>query len=303
MSPLSPGTSRAPSAGPGRHAPVSRSWDALHQELGVALRTAEAQRAYRLVRRNWEALADFEQPEALVSFLTAREGESHVKDGLLAGLVVMVQTGAAASFFVALLWLSLWPGLDSVYRRCLRRTEQPPAEVASSVAVSFMALVARVNLSGVHRVAGTLVRGTERDVLKTWHKELVEQRHRARLESLADVDGWAPSVPWLTPFASRARSFNAEVEELRAWLLPLTGEDTDLVVSLVLREEDAVEVAASLGLSPETARKRVRRALARLRKMKNKIPEKDFLSRNGGWGCFLEFVDSETTERAPGGGG
>ncbi|RYZ41700.1 MAG: sigma-70 family RNA polymerase sigma factor [Myxococcaceae bacterium] len=269
----------------------------------MALRTAEAQRAYRLVRRNWEALADFEQPEALVSFLTAREGESHVKDGLLAGLVVMVQTGAAASFFVALLWLSLWPGLDSVYRRCLRRTEQPPAEVASSVAVSFMALVARVNLSGVHRVAGTLVRGTERDVLKAWHRELVEQRQRARLESLADVDGRAPSVPWLTPFASRARSFNAEVEELRAWLLPLTGEDTDLVVSLVLREEDAVEVAASLGLSPETARKRVRRALARLRKMKNKIPEKYFLSRNGGWGCFLEFVDSETTERAPGGGG
>ncbi|NVJ26338.1 sigma-70 family RNA polymerase sigma factor [Myxococcus sp. AM011] len=269
----------------------------------MALRTAEAQRAYRLVRRNWEALADFEQPEALVSFLTGREGESHVKDGLLAGLVVLVQTGAAASFFVALLWLGLWPGLDSVYRRCLRRMEHPPAEVVSSVAASFMGLVARVNLSGVQRVAGTLVRGTERDVLKAWHKELVEQRRRARLESLADVDGWEPSVPWLTPFVSRARSFNAEVEELRAWLLPLTGEDTDLVVSLVLREEDAVEVAASLGVSPETARKRVRRALTRLRKMKNKIPEKDFLSRNGGWGCFLEFVDSETTERAPGGSG
>nr|WP_216612974.1 sigma-70 family RNA polymerase sigma factor [Myxococcus xanthus] len=256
-----------------------------------------------MVRSNWEALSGFEEPEALVSFLTAREGDSHVKDGLLAGLVTLVQMGTAASFFVAVLWLGLWPGLDSVYRRCLRRTEYPPAEVVSSVAASFMALVARVNLSGVQRVAGTLVRGTERDVLKTWRKELAEQRRRARLESLTDVEAGAPSVQWLTPFISRARSFNAEVEELRAWLIPLTGEDTDLVVSLIVREEDAVEVAASLGVSPETARKRVRRALVRLRKMKKKIPEKDFLSRNGGWGCFLEFVDSETTERAPGGSG
>ncbi|ATB45994.1 RNA polymerase subunit sigma-70 [Corallococcus macrosporus DSM 14697] len=150
-------------------------------------------------------------------------------------------------------------------------------------------------------MAGTLVRGTERDVLKAWHKELVEQRRRARLGALTDVDGGAPSVPWLTPFVSRARSFNAEVEELRAWLVPLTGEDTELVVSLILREEDAVEVAASLGMSPETARKRVRRALVRLRKMKKKIPGKDFLSRNGGWGCFLEFVDSETTGKTSGG--
>jgi DNA-directed RNA polymerase specialized sigma24 family protein len=254
------------------------------------------------VRRNWTALADFEEPEALVSFLTAREGDSHVKDGLLAGLVTLVQMRAAASFFVALLWLGLWPGLDSVYRRCLRRMENEPAEVVSSMAASFMGLVARVNLAGIQRVAATLVRSTERDVLKAWQKGLGKQRRRARLESLSGVDGVAPSVPWLTPFASRARSFNAQVEELRAWLLPLTGEDTDLVVSLIVREEDAVEVAASLGVSPETARKRVRRALARLRKMKNKIPEKDFLSRNGGWGCFLEFVDSETNERAPGGG-
>ncbi|WP_233605221.1 sigma-70 family RNA polymerase sigma factor [Corallococcus sp. AB030] len=254
-----------------------------------------------MVRRNWEALSDFEEPEALVSFLTAREGDSHVKDGLLTGLVTLVQMGKTDSFFVALLWLGLWPGLDGVYRRCLRRTGHPPAEVVSAVAASFMGLVARVNVSGVQRVAGTLVRGTERDVLKAWHKELVEQRHRARLGLLVDADGGVLSVPWLTPSASRARSFNAEVEELRAWLLPLTGEDTDLVVSVILLEEDSVEVASSRGLSPETARKRVQRALGRLRKMKKIIPEKDFLSQIGGWGCFLEFVDSETAERASGG--
>ncbi|MCY1033237.1 sigma-70 family RNA polymerase sigma factor [Corallococcus sp. BB11-1] len=252
----------------------------------MAIRTAEARRAYRLVRRNWEALSDFEEPEALVSFLTAREGDSHVKDGLLAGLVTLVQMGASARFFVALLWLGLWPGLDGVYRRCLRRTGHPPAEVVSSIAASFMSLVARVSLAGVQRVAGTLVRGTERDVLKAWHKELVEQRHRARLQLLADVGGGALLVPWLTPSASRTRSFNAEVEELRAWLLPLTGEDTDLVVSVLLREEDYVEVAASRGLSPETARKRVQRALGRLRKMKKKCPEKIPCPKSAGGGAF-----------------
>lgn len=267
----------------------------------MALQLAEARRAYRLLRRNWEVLSAFEEPEALVSFLTSREGDSHAKDEVLAGLVTLVQMRAAGSFFAALLWLGLWPGLDSVYRRCLRRVEQPPAEVVSSVATSFIALVARVNLSGVQRVAGTLVRGTERDVVKAWRKDVVERGHRARLKSLSDAESLASSRPWLAPVFPRVRSFNSEVEELRAWLLPLTGEDTELVVSLVLREEDAVEVAASIGVSPETARKRVQRALQRIRKMKNKIPEKDFLSRNGEWGCFLEFVDSETTEAAPGG--
>ncbi|WP_141593899.1 sigma-70 family RNA polymerase sigma factor [Myxococcus sp. AB056] len=269
----------------------------------MALRTAEAQRAYRVLRRNWEALSGFEQPEDLVSFLTAREGESHIKDGLLAGLVMLVQMGAAANAFVALLWLGLWPGLDSVYRRCLRRMESAPVEVVSSIAASFMGLVARVELSGVQRVAATLVRGTERDVLKDWHKEFEAQRQRVRLGRLAEADGGAPSGPWPVPSVPRARSFNTEVEELRALLLPLTGEDTDLVVSVLLREVDYAEAGASFGLAPAAARKRVQRALVRLRKMKNKIPEKDFLSQIGGWGCFLEFVDFETTERAPGGGG
>jgi DNA-directed RNA polymerase specialized sigma24 family protein len=244
----------------------------------MALRTAEAQHAYRLVRCNWEALSDFEQPEALVSFLTAREGESHIKEGLLAGLVVLVQMGDSVRFFVALLWLGLWPGLDGVYRRCLRRMEREPAEVVSSVAASFMSLVARVNVSGVQRVAATLVRGTERDVLKAWSKELEEQRQRARLEE----GGWEPAVQWPVPFVSRARSFDAEVEELRAWLLPLAGEDTDLVVSVLLHEEGYVEVGASFGLAPSAARKRVQRAMGRLRKMKKIIPEKDFLSQIGG---------------------
>ncbi|WP_373371461.1 sigma-70 family RNA polymerase sigma factor [Stigmatella ashevillensis] len=238
------------------------------------------------MRRDWEALSGFEQPDALVSFLTAREGESHVKDGLLAGLVVLVQMGAAVRFFVALLWLGLWPGLDGVYRRCLRRMEREPAEVVSSIAASFMGLVVRVNLSSVQRVAATLVRGTERDALKAWCKEREEQRQRARLASLSEADGWEPVVQWPVPFVSRARSFNSEVEELRAWLLPLVGEDTDLVVSVLLREEDYVDAGASLGLAPAAVRKRVQRALERLRKMTKKLPEKDFLSQTGGKGCF-----------------
>ncbi|WP_249348174.1 sigma-70 family RNA polymerase sigma factor [Corallococcus exiguus] len=240
----------------------------------MAIRTAEARRVYRLVRRNWEALSDFEQPEDLVSFLTAREGDFRVKDRLLAGLVMLVQMEATDRFFVALLWLGLWPGLDGVYRRCLRRMKRAPADVVSSIAASFMSLVARVSLANVQRVAATLVRSTERDVLKAWRKELEEEHQRALLGGLASVDGWAPSVLWPVPFVSQARSFDAEVEELRAWLLPLTGEETDLVVSVLVHEEDYAEAGASFGLAPAAARKRVQRALGRLRKMKEKIPRK-----------------------------
>nr|WP_253894530.1 sigma-70 family RNA polymerase sigma factor [Myxococcus xanthus] len=259
-----------PSAGPGRRAPVRRCWNRLHEELGVSIRTAEAQRAYRLLRRNWAALTDFEQPEALVAFLTAREGDSHVKDAVLAGLVTLVQMRAESGFFTALLWLGVWPGLDGVYRRCLRRLRVSPAEVVSATAASFLGLVTRVNLSSVQRVAATLVLGTERDVLKALSKERGAELHGV----LAASGSGEPQLDLPTPSVSLVLSFESEVEELRAWLRPLVGEDTELLVSVLLYEEGYVEVGTSLGLAPAAVRKRVQRALGRLRKMKKKMPGK-----------------------------
>lgn len=242
----------------------------------MALRTEEGQRSYRVVRRNWEALADFEQPEGLVSFLTAREGDSRAKNRLLAGLVTLVQMGASASFFIALLWMGLWPGLDGVYRRSLRRTERPPIEVVSLLSTSFMDLVTRVNVANGQHVAASLVRGTERDVLKAWRKEQAEQSQAAHLVGLPEADDeWEASVEWPGQLAPPAHSFDSEVQELRTWLRALLGADADLMVSVFIREEDYAAAGASLGLSPETARKRIQRALARLREMKRKIPRKD----------------------------
>ena len=253
---------------------MRRRWKTLHEELAVSIRTAEAQRAYRLLRRNWESLSDFEQPEALVSYLTAREGDFRVKDGVLAGLVTLVQMRAESRFFMALLWLGVWPGLDGVYHRCLRRFRASPAEVVSEIAASFMGLVTRVNLSGVQRVAATIVRGTERDVLKAWRKALGAQLQGERDGALRKADGDVDQVVLPAPCVPLALSFDSEVAELRAWLRPLAGEDTDLVVSVLLYEEGYVDVGASLGLAPAAVRKRVQRALSRLRKMKKKMPGK-----------------------------
>ncbi|QQR46203.1 sigma-70 family RNA polymerase sigma factor [Myxococcus xanthus] len=67
-------------------------------------------------------------------------------------------------------------------------------------------------------------------------------------------------------------SSRAEGDALRAWLLPLAGEDTELVMSVLVHDESYVEVAGRLGLTTAVARKRFHRAVRRARKMANKIP-------------------------------
>ncbi|MCP3105370.1 sigma-70 family RNA polymerase sigma factor [Myxococcus sp. K15C18031901] len=197
----------------------------------------------------------------------------------------MVQAQEKSELASALLWMGLWPALDAIHRRRLRCFGTPD-ELVSALAWAFTALVARVDLRRTHHVAAALVRGTERDVLKGGHKVLGEQRLRTRLETLSEADGRESFMEWAEPLASQVASFAAEVEALRAWLLPLVGEDTDLLVSVLLHDEDFTVAGASRGLAPTTARKRVQRALTRLRKMEKEIGQKEFLSQIGARGCL-----------------
>ena len=139
-------------------------------------------------------------------------------------------------------------------------------------------LVARLDLRTVNRVAASLVRGTERDLIESL------RRREADANRLPGADPDAPilrldgRIEVASPLDHAARqhwdacdpglpcvSFDEDVAVLRDWLKPLVGADAELLVAVLVLDETQREAGERLGLSHDAARKRFQRALGRLR--------------------------------------
>ena len=261
-------------------------WEALHAALDRSVRTLQAEQSFQEAKAQHPALAGFDDAEALVDHLVKSRGDGDAKDRLLAALVTMVQRREHHEVASALLWLGLWPGLSGVYGRRVRHFNGEPDELVAEIARAFTELVERLDLAAVHRVAATLVRNTERDVMyrrkRTWlpasdglrvdHEEMSasidadEDDGIASWFDKASLKRWAEtqhgSVLGLTP----GLSFDEDVEVLRAWLEPVVGEDAELLIAVLVLDESRREVGERLGLATDSGRKRVQRAVARLKK-------------------------------------
>nr|BDT32060.1 sigma-70 family RNA polymerase sigma factor [Myxococcus sp. MH1] len=230
-----------------------------------------ARQSLRRVQSRRLALAGFVTPSALVAYLNSRDEDAGARNAVFATLVSMVQERDEGALASTLLWLGLWPALDAIYRR-RRRCFESSDELTSALSFAFSALVARVDLRRTHRVAATLVLGAERDLVKALQRT---RNEGAQVEALRQ--GTAGVASWVEPPSASVLGLSvrltleSEEEALREWLLPLAGGDTELVVSVLLREESHSEVGERLGLAPEVARKRFQRALRRLRKMADKF--------------------------------
>ncbi|AKF85052.1 hypothetical protein MFUL124B02_08675 [Myxococcus fulvus 124B02] len=250
---------------------MRRRWEALREGFRQTMESRWAQQAFRRAQSRRPALSGFVTPSALVAYLSSRDEEAGSRNDVFVTLVSMVQAGDEGALASAMLWLGLWPALDAIYRR-RRRYFETSDELTSALSFAFSALVARVDLWRTHRVAATLVLGAERDLMKALQRARTEV---AQLEALHQ--GTVGLKPWAEPPAASALGLSvrltleSEEEALREWLLPLAGGDTELVVSVLLREESHSEVGERLGLAPEVARKRFQRALRRLRKMADKF--------------------------------
>ena len=82
----------------------------------------------------------------------------------------------------------------------------------------------------------------------------------------ASLKRWAEtqhgSALGLTP----GLSFDEDVAVLRAWLELVVGEDAELLIAVLVLDESRREVGERLGLATDSGRKRVQRAVARLKK-------------------------------------
>ena len=242
-------------------------WEALHQSLVHSVDTLEAHRDFNQARRRRQELEHFEHPAALVDYFADRDGDRDDKDRIYGALVEMAQAhGDDATLATALLFLGLWPALDSLYGRSLRHHLDDPGELVSEIWDRFTTAVHRADLCRIQRVAATLTLNTKRT--------LRDRRQRgwdegARQEELPDDDVFGdgatvnlgPSDLGLPP----GLDAEEEVARLRALVAEIVGDDADLVIGGVLYGATQLELSDQLGISHAAARKRFQRAIKRLR--------------------------------------
>jgi RNA polymerase sigma-70 factor (ECF subfamily) len=254
------------------------TWEALHVGLERSIRSLQAAQVFQQAKQQCPVLAGFDEPMKLLAHLTSKAGDLDQKDRILGSLVTLVQQRQHHEVASALLWLGLWPGLDAVYRRRLRHFRDQPDELVAELAEFFTALVERLDLVAVHRVAATLVRSTERDVMNRRKRCWAEASHGLETEPeepLLNLEGDVFASSWFDKVSLErwaalgnelpSLSFDEDVAVLRERLWPSVGADADLLLAVVALGETQREAGERLGLSHDAARKRYQRALGRLR--------------------------------------
>lgn len=160
-------------------------WEALHEALVRFMSTLAADRQFLHARSVTHELARFDSAAGLLEVLTSRDGDLDEKDAIYVALVRAVQERVAwSSFAMHALWCGLWPGLDAVYRRRLHGFGGEADELTSAMSSTFTTLVGRLALHRVRRVAATLIRSTERDLMEHRRRQVI----LVPREHLEDVD-------------------------------------------------------------------------------------------------------------------
>lgn len=252
-------------------------WEALHRSLVRSVGTKQAEKRFQAIKKRLPIIARFAGAQALVDHLAHVGGDLDEKDRILTDLAFAARAGSSARLTTALLLLGLWPGLDAAFRRRARIWHDHSGELAAEMVVKFTDQVRRLDRQRVRRVAATLVRSTEREVVRA---SIREQRRRRRISNVPievaegrTVPPWAPEQ---IPSAARAAadlcpaigggSLESEIGGLRAWIADFVGSDAELVIDAVVLNRSRRELGAERGIDERAARKRLQRALGRLRR-------------------------------------
>jgi DNA-directed RNA polymerase specialized sigma24 family protein len=241
------------------------AWEALQQSLVRLVESQMAATEFEWIQRR-PLFARFASPVALATELDARTGELDERDRLYGELLRISQGHrSGARLASALLWLGLWPGLASVYRRLIRRHSMDPGEAASEVGFQFLSAVASADQHAIRRVAATLVRNTERRVFEArLQRRLIAMRESTPLAQAVSPDSATPE-PVASAGPSEGVSEEQQVRNLHARLASVVGRDAELVVANAVYDESPGMVAARSGLGVAATRKRLQRAYERLR--------------------------------------
>lgn len=234
-------------------------WHALHSQLLSSTNRLNFQTSFRTIRDRTACLAGLSDAAGLLDYMHRSGGDPEHRNDILGALVHEAQaggvTGKAATTFVL---LALWPGLDAVRGR-LRRQVQDPADLASDIIARATLGIRCMDLARVNRIAATLVRNVERDILRDLQRQRHEGAGARAVEEILDADDGEPL------FGRAGPDHDTERRILAGHLRSLIGDDVDLVMAVAVDGFSQREAADLLGITHDAARKRYQRALDRLR--------------------------------------
>ncbi len=234
---------------------MSLAWHAIHDNLLHSSRTLTFQRHFDLIRRTGVVLAALGDPAALLDAQHRQTASPDSKNDWLKALVRAAQGDKAeADTALTLLLLALWPGLDAIRRRSLRRRIGVPADITSEILARATEALRCLDLRRVNWIAATVLKNIERDMIRDTRSEAQRQRATSSTvpEDVADEREVGPG-------GLGASLLKSDVEKL-------VGGDATLVIRVAVEGFTQAEIALELGLSEEAIRKRYQRATLKLRR-------------------------------------
>lgn len=201
-------------------------------------------------------LAQFADAPALIVHLHDHDGSDTGRDHLLAALVEIAKgRDRRAAFARDVLWLAMWPGLTALLRRAAAWGIEDEREIVGEITLSFAETVEHMKLDRCTRIAADLIRNTKRALGSWLRTRFAEQNHEQPLLGEGDraFDRGTESLGDRTAMEA--------VETLRE-------EDPDgaeLIMACVVEGITTREAAERCGAEREAVKKRLHRALVRLR--------------------------------------
>lgn len=233
---------------------MSFSWHEFNKHLLLNSSTLGFQHGFNAIRRHQPALSRFHDPAGLLDALHHGMASADEKNQLLKALIEAAQAdGTAADCALTLMLLALWPGLDAVYRRSSWRGAGWGGELSSEVLTRATEAIRCLDLHRVNRIAATILRNVERDLIRARRREVAVQK----LHVAFDVSDVAADPVAAEPQASP--------ERLHREMFRIVGTDAALVIRVAVDGATQAEMASELGLTAAAARKRYQRALRRAR--------------------------------------
>jgi RNA polymerase sigma-70 factor (ECF subfamily) len=212
------------------------------------------QHDFHAIRHDHPALSRFHDSAGLLDALHHGVASADEKNQLLKALIEAAQAdGTAADCALTLMLLALWPGLDAAYRRSRWRGAGLGDELSSEVLARATEAIRCLDLTRVNRIAATILRNVERDLIRARRREVAVQKLHVEFDSSDVAAGPVASEPQASP------------ARLHLEMLRIVGADASLVIRVAVDGASQVEAASELGLTAAAARKRYQRALRRAR--------------------------------------
>ena len=234
---------------------MSYSWYEIHNHLSRTCASLRFHRGFTDLRRaSHGVLERYHDPADVLSALHGGAISPEEKNQLLVVLVEAAQSevSAHARSGLTLTLLALWPGLDAVLGRLRARRLGDREELASEVLARATEAIHSLDFGRVNRIAGTIVRNVERDIIRAHRRETEEASQCVELNPDAVATCGMMSV--------RQQHEGLLYRDLRR----LIGCDADLVMRIAVGGSSQSEAAAELGHSEAAARKRWQRAKMKL---------------------------------------